>query len=121
MLSGVDERIEEVPHHVCLAPNNGMHIGHRGKSVQGHSLHKFKLPVFKLRRPLCLVRGHSQGNGRAAKNAMISLRALSPVLRRFAERRLHALRQRHAECVEYHRDQGVIAEDADQLDGARVA
>jgi hypothetical protein len=24
MLSGVDERIEEVPHHVCLAPNNGL-------------------------------------------------------------------------------------------------
>ncbi len=22
MLSGVDERIEEVPHHVCLASNN---------------------------------------------------------------------------------------------------
>jgi hypothetical protein len=24
MLSGVDERIEEVPHHVSLAPNNGL-------------------------------------------------------------------------------------------------
>jgi hypothetical protein len=24
MLSGIDERIEEVPHHVCLAPNNGL-------------------------------------------------------------------------------------------------
>jgi hypothetical protein len=24
MLSGVDERIEEVPHHFCLAPTNGL-------------------------------------------------------------------------------------------------
>jgi hypothetical protein len=24
MLSGIDEQIEEVPHHVCLTPNNGL-------------------------------------------------------------------------------------------------
>jgi hypothetical protein len=40
MLSGVDERIEEVPHHVCLAPNNGLIsdiAASRFRVINGHS------------------------------------------------------------------------------------
>ena len=43
MLSGVDERIEEVPHHVSLAPNNGLMSDvaasrFRASSRSGHEL-----------------------------------------------------------------------------------
>src|SRR5271169_4094289 len=42
-------------------------------------------------------------------------------LLRFRKIRGGALRQRHVEDVEDHRDPGVVAEDPDQLDGAAIA